>query len=581
MKILHAGLLQMKYDNGFLRQIRLGDAEVLRMWYFAVRDQNWATIPLHITEEECNIFEDRFFIEYQGVCQQNEIQFEWHCKINGSHDGTITFEIHGKALSNFLRNRIGFCILHPIKECAGQPVFITHSDHSDSKDYFPHYISPYQPFKDITSMQWQVAGATATLHFTGDIFETEDQRNWMDASYKTYCTPLHLPFPAQVNKGDEKHQKIEFKITQATENQPKINPEANYTLYNTDEIYAIPPLGLEANTEELDALSVQRLQDLNLSFLRVEMRLHESDWEADFKKRLQQAILLQIPVQFVLFLNKNWEFERKLLQYYDFPVPIRSVILIDIHEKILTEAFLNKVLPTLKSIFTNIPIGGGTNAYFTEFNRNPPPAPGLDFAAFSVNPQVHAFDEQSLIENLETPHYIIESASNLVNMPISVTPITLRPRFNPDAITPEIVEPGKMPFRVDPRQRTDFAAVWALGSLLAFAKTAVRDLVYFQTVGEEGLLMPDRDSKYDDFDAKANEIFPAHAIFKLFGTFKNGSIELLKSSQSFVCEGFILKNQNKKQLVLVNYSAENITIHLASKAFTLAPYQIVTNMDMI
>ena len=31
---------------------------------------------------------------------------------------------------------------------------------------------------------------------TGDVFEMEDQRNWTDASFKTYCTPLRQPFPA-------------------------------------------------------------------------------------------------------------------------------------------------------------------------------------------------------------------------------------------------------------------------------------------------------------------------------------------------------------------------------------------------
>ena len=29
----------------------------------------------------------------------------------------------------------------------------------------------------------------------GDTFEMEDQRNWSDASYKTYVRPLALPWP--------------------------------------------------------------------------------------------------------------------------------------------------------------------------------------------------------------------------------------------------------------------------------------------------------------------------------------------------------------------------------------------------
>ncbi len=29
----------------------------------------------------------------------------------------------------------------------------------------------------------------------GEVFEMEDQRNWTDASFKTYCRPLALPIP--------------------------------------------------------------------------------------------------------------------------------------------------------------------------------------------------------------------------------------------------------------------------------------------------------------------------------------------------------------------------------------------------
>src|SRR5258707_15141553 len=60
----------------------------------------------------------------------------------------------------------------------------------------------------------QVApGVSAEVRFEGDIFEMEDQRNWTDASYKTYCTPLGLPFPAKVEKGARVKQAVTFTLT--------------------------------------------------------------------------------------------------------------------------------------------------------------------------------------------------------------------------------------------------------------------------------------------------------------------------------------------------------------------------------
>ena len=46
-----------------------------------------------------------------------------------------------------------------------------------------------------------VPGLMAEVRFEGETFEMEDQRNWTDASYKTYCTPLSLPYPVEVKEG--------------------------------------------------------------------------------------------------------------------------------------------------------------------------------------------------------------------------------------------------------------------------------------------------------------------------------------------------------------------------------------------
>ena len=62
-------------------------------------------------------------------------------------------------------------------------------------------------------MAWSPAeGLEAAINFEGELFETEDQRNWLDASYKTYCTPLSIPFPVAVNVGDEVNQSLQLQV---------------------------------------------------------------------------------------------------------------------------------------------------------------------------------------------------------------------------------------------------------------------------------------------------------------------------------------------------------------------------------
>ena len=46
--------------------------------------------------------------------------------------------------------------------------------------------------------------------FNGETFEMEDQRNWTDASFKTYCTPLSLPYPIKIIKGTTIKQSIKI-----------------------------------------------------------------------------------------------------------------------------------------------------------------------------------------------------------------------------------------------------------------------------------------------------------------------------------------------------------------------------------
>ena len=47
-----------------------------------------------------------------------------------------------------------------------------------------------------------VDGAEATFDFVGDLFELQDHRNWADANWKTYGTPLAFGFPVTLPRGE-------------------------------------------------------------------------------------------------------------------------------------------------------------------------------------------------------------------------------------------------------------------------------------------------------------------------------------------------------------------------------------------
>jgi hypothetical protein len=132
---------------------------------------------------------------------------------------------------------------------------------------------------------------------------------------------------------------------------------------------------------------------------------------------------------------------------------------------------------------------GGTNIYFNELNRHRIPPGPADGLAWSVNPQIHAFDDLSLMENLQAqPDTVATARSFAPGARLFVTPITLRPRFNAVATTDEEFPSRGLPRPVDPRQPSLFAAAWTLGSAAALSGAGVDGLTYYDTVGPRGVI---------------------------------------------------------------------------------------------
>ena len=193
---LRAGPLTMLLDpeTAFLRRICLGNIEILRGIYGAVRDRNWGTVEPVLSGLAVESAEDGFHVRFTCVCRRAEIHYGWEGEISGNDAGMVAYRMRGEARSTFLRNRIGLCVLHPIAECAGRPCIVRFQDGSVLLGDFPRDIAPQQPFKNLQTLAHELLpGLRAQVRFEGEIFEMEDQRNWSDASFKTYGTPLALP----------------------------------------------------------------------------------------------------------------------------------------------------------------------------------------------------------------------------------------------------------------------------------------------------------------------------------------------------------------------------------------------------
>src|SRR5207245_3216149 len=87
------------------------------------------------------------------------------------------------------------------------------------------------------------------------------------------------------------------------------------------------------------------------------------------------------------------------------------------------------------------------------------------FVCYSTNPQVHAFDNTTLVENLAGQAYNVESARTFSARPVVVSPVTLRLRNHAAAWGESAATSSELPSDVDPRQMSLFGGGWTLGSI--------------------------------------------------------------------------------------------------------------------
>lgn len=558
---LHAGPLTVVFEAGDLRYIQCGRHEILRRIYAAVRDRNWGTIPGRISNLKIIQGEQRFGITFEVEHRQREIHFTWNGEILGDEQGRIRFSFSGEAKSTFFRNRIGFCVLHPM-EVAGRRAQEIGTSAEREEKRFPIRIARHTaeevPFRNLRGLRWEYAdGQWARLDFNGDLFETEDQRNWIDASFKTFCTPLRFPFPVEIASGTRIEQSIELRLEQPVIVQ---GGEARSDVVHVELTEASSPLprigfGISSLGAQLTAEDRERT-GLRADHLRVELDLAGQDWRWVLTMGAQECAIMDCSLELALVLTNNAEVELEECLGMVRGLPLSRIMIFHAAEKTTSARWV--VLARRKLGELGVPIGGGSNAYFTELNRDRPPVELLDFLSYSVNPQVHAFDNSSLVETLQAHVPTVESAREFAQgKPVLISPITFRPRFNPDATGPaRALLSGELPPEVDPRQLSLFGAAWTIGSIKYVAQAGIESVTYYETAGWRGLLeSPEGSPVPERFFSRPGMVFPLCHTFADVGEFAGGEVLHSRTSEPLKLESLFLKQGTRCRAIIANLTA--------------------------
>jgi D-apionolactonase len=541
--------LLLEPHSGFVRHVKLnGEQELLNGIYPAVRDHNWNTLPATLSDFTLTQKRGGFIASYHAECKQDDIHFVWDGEIVGEPSGKLTYTFRGKALSSFLKNRIGLCILHPSGECAGRTCTIEHTDGTTTRGEFPKFISPHQPFKNIRAITHQVIwGVRATVRCEGETFEMEDQRNWTDASFKTYSTPLELSYPVRIEAGTELNQTVTLTVSGAgSESAISTKTEPISVRGEGARLYSLPALGLCLNLPEVPVSEQERerLAALNLSHLRVDVRF-VAGWQDKFQREAEFANELGMSVEAALYLTADYQAELTALADLPRRLPrrlIKNWLVLSTNAMVTPLEIQEAAERTLGYTHPRQNFFVGTDAYFTEYNRNRPD--NARHVCYSLNPQVHAFDTASLMETLpiqgETVRNVRRNAQQTV---VAVTPVTLKPRFNPNATAEQTVSGA------DPRQWALCGAAWTLGSIKALAEEKTDSVTYYQVWGESGVL------------SENGSVSPIYHVLADVGEFKNGKVEGLGWNRTDgKLAALLLDKRGEKRLLLANLTPQELPV---------------------
>lgn len=459
---------------------------VLRSVRLAVRDRDWNTLPLRVDAVHVDDRSLRLAVRTSGAAGALEGELVARADAYGFE---ITVDLVCSAA--FETNRTGLVVLHP-PSVSGRTLAVEHPDGSVEATRFPTAISPHQPATDITSLRWTSDAGEMRLRFSGDVFEMEDQRNWTDASFKTYSRPLALPFPVRLAPGERVTQTVTIERLGPV---PASGPTRSAVIDLRAEGTA-PSLGIAASTAPEPAAALPH-RPLPGDTVLVELDLASPAWPAALARA--QRAGLPVDVRFIVDEGRPDALREGIAALAGTHVRRVTAFRADGPARhVSDEDTITALRAAMARAGLRVPIAGGVRTHFTELNREHHRLPtGLDGIGFAVTPLFHDPSTAQLVESVAMQRLVASQAVRLADgVPVDIGPIGLLPHVNAVATTAE-PRPTVADLRrgygpallaaADPRQGAIELAAWTIASAAALTVPGVRSLSYFEEWGPRGI----------------------------------------------------------------------------------------------
>lgn len=497
---------------------------VLRSIRFVVRDQDWKTLPVIVDAVD----HTTSGLHLRGRVGDDGETVAWSLSVDLGAS-TLRVAVRAEVTAAFRRARIGLIVLQS-PTLAGTELVVGHPEGSTTTTRLPDHVAPHQPAIRIESLAWTGDRIATTARFSGDVFEMEDQRNWTDASFKTYSTPLSLPFPVALAVGDVVEQSVEVSCARVDAAEPAdaplatplavtVVPETEFTAQREDPVpepvdgrigapldSVVPTISTSVSSDSDGGRAGAVVPD-TIAGILVEIDPTNQDWPAILDRAVRQAGTR--PLDLRLVLGTGEEAEPVLRRLRDAAVPVVRVGAFHRRTHLSEVALLTALGDVLRTLWAEGPphpeLVGGTRAHFTELNRNHARLERwAGPVAFSITPFMHDRGGHQLVESLGMQAVVVADAVRIADgRPLHVGPVTLGARYNAVATTRASAGDSRdaelragfgaehVPGATDDRQSAEALGAWVVGSVAALAVPGVESLSYFEATGPRGLVAAD------------------------------------------------------------------------------------------
>ena len=507
-----------------LDDIRYDGELVLRSIRFVVRDQDWKTLPVIVDAVD----HTTSGLHLRGRVGDDGETVAWSLSVDLGAS-TLGVAVRAEVTAAFRRARIGLIVLQS-PTLAGTELVVGHPEGSTTTTRLPEHVAPHQPAIRIESLAWTGDRIATTARFSGDVFEMEDQRNWTDASFKTYSTPLSLPFPVALAVGDVVEQSVEVSCARVGAAEPAdaplatplavtVVPETEFAAQREDPVpepvdgrigapldSVVPAISTSVSSDP-DGGRAGAVVPETITGILVEIDPTNQDWPAILDRAVRQAGTR--PLDLRLVLGTGEEAEPVLRRLRDATVPVVRVGAFHRRTHLSEVTLLTALGDVLRTLWAEGPphpeLVGGTRAHFTELNRNHARLERWTGpVAFSITPFMHDRGGHQLVESLGMQAVVVADAVRIADgRSLHVGPVTLGARYNAVATTRASAGGSRdaelragfgaehVPGATDERQSAEALGAWVVGSIAALAVSGVESLSYFEATGPRGLVAAD------------------------------------------------------------------------------------------